>query len=389
MTREVFAGRIGRSVAWVGKIRSGERVLDRLSVLEQIADVLDVPLHVLIDPQQSARAAECVDAAEVSAIQTALQRYDVITQVFRPETSELPDPDIHRLSQGVLCAWSAFQASDYSALGPILGRLITESQYAHVELAGDERQKATELLAQTYQLTTSTLRKLGHFRLEWIAAERGFIIAERTENPVLIGGAAFRLVNALRDSDAAASAVRTALAGINGLQPALDTPVPEHLSLWGHLMLQGAMAAAVSTNPSAARDLLAQAEAVAARLDGDRNDYWTSFGPTNVNIHRVAAAVELRDWGSAIDTATSMAPVDLSALPKERRANHLVDVARAYNLAARTDDAVRTLAEADELAQKEVRCRPLPRAVITDLWRRSRTPSWELRRLAENIGLAV
>jgi transcriptional regulator with XRE-family HTH domain len=389
MTRDVFAGRIGRSVSWVDKIRSGDRVLDRLSVLEQIADVLDVSLHVLIDDEQSARAAECVDAAEVASIRDALQRYDVITNVFRPAAPELPDPDVHRLSQGVLYAWLAFQTSDYSALGPILGRLITEAQYAHTELVGDEQRQATELLAQTYQLATSTLRKLGHFQLEWIAAERGVIIAEHTENPVLIGGAAFRLVNALRDSDAAGSAVRTAIAGVNSLQPVLDTPVPENLSLWGNLMLQGAMAAATQHNPSAARDLLNQAEGVAARLGGDRNDYWTSFGPTNVNIHRVAAAVELREWGTAIDTALNMPPVDLGNLPKERRANHLVDLARAYSLAARTDDAVRTLSEADALAQKEVRCRPLARDVITDLWRRSHTPSWELRQLAEKIGLAA
>jgi transcriptional regulator with XRE-family HTH domain len=389
MTREVFAGRMGRSVSWVDKIRDGSRGLDKLSVLEQIADVLDVSLHVLIDDEQSARAAECVDAAEVASIRDALQRYDVMTNVFRPAVPELPDPDIRRLGHGVRYAWLAFQASDYSALGPFLGRLITEAQHAHVELESDEQRQATELLAQTYQLATSTLRKLGHFPLEWIAAERGVIIAEHTENPVLIGGAAFRLVNALRDSSAPAAAVRTAEAAVNSLQPVLDTPVPVNLSLWGHLMLQGAMAAAAQHNPSAARDLLNQAEAVAARLGGDRNDYWTSFGPTNVSIHRVAAAVELREWGTAIDTATGMEALVLSRLPKERRANHLVDVARAYSLAARTDDAVRTLSEADKLAQKEVRCRPLARDVITDLWRRSRTPSWELRQLAEKIGIAA
>lgn len=389
MTREVFAGRLGRSVSWVDKIRSGDRVLDRLSVLEQIADVLDVSLQVLIDEQQSARVAECVDAAEIAAIRDALQRYDVMTNVFRPATSGLPDPNIHRLGHGVRYAWHAFQASDYSALGPILGKLITEAQYAHTELAGDQQRQATELLAQIYQLATSTLRKLGHFPFEWLAAERGVIVAEHTENPVLIGGAAFRLVNALRDSDAAGSAMRTAMAGVDNLQSMLDTPVPENLSIWGQLMLQGAMAAAADSNPSVARDLLNQAEAVATRLGGDRNDYWTSFGPTNVNIHRVAAAVELREWGAAIDTAVHMPPLNLGKLPKERRANHLVDVARAYSLAARTDDAVRTLAEADDLAPKEVRCRPLTRDVITDLWRRSRTPSSELRQLAEKIGLTA
>lgn len=390
MTREVFAGRMGRSVSLVGKIRSGDRVLDRLSVLEQIAEVLDVPIYVLIDAEQSRRTAECVDAAEIKSIRIALQRYDAITHVLRPTNESRPSRSLVQLDRQLGYAWSAFQAGDYSALGPALGGLMTDAQYAVVELTGDDQQRAARMLAQCYQIATSTLRKLGQFDLEWLAAERGVIIAEQTDSPVLMGGAVFRLVNALRDTDSPEAAVTAAVTAIDRLQPVLDVDSPAHLSLYGHLMLQGAMAASAKDDPSATRDLLRAAHGVAVRLGSDRNDYWTSFGPTNVEIHRAAANVELGHWTAALDAATSIDPQGLALLPKERRANHLVDVARAYSLGARHDEAVSTLLAADDLAPKEVRCRPVSREVVADLWRRSRrSPSLGLRQLAERVGIAA
>jgi transcriptional regulator with XRE-family HTH domain len=43
LTRKIFADRLGKSLSWVDKIRNGDRQLDRLSVLKQIAGVLDIP----------------------------------------------------------------------------------------------------------------------------------------------------------------------------------------------------------------------------------------------------------------------------------------------------------------------------------------------------------
>src|SRR2546430_15284452 len=77
-TRKLFADRMGKSISWVDKIKSGDRQLDRLSVLEHISDVLDVRLHVLLDPDEAAHAEDCADAVEIRAMQEALQRYDGI-----------------------------------------------------------------------------------------------------------------------------------------------------------------------------------------------------------------------------------------------------------------------------------------------------------------------
>ncbi len=387
LTRQLFADRMGRSVSWVDMIRRGDRQLDRLSVLGQIAEVLEISVYSLIDGRQAERSAECVDAVEVRAIKEALQRYENITDVFSPGHSHQP-PDLSRVARQVGYAWLAFQASHYSTLGPLLGQLLNGAQSASAEAVGDDRQVADELLTQVYQLTTSTVRKLGFHSLEWLAAERGVTVAERTENAVLIGGATFRLVNALRATDGAAAAVAAATAGAHRLQPRLDVDEPGAASVYGTLLLQGAIAAGLQRDAQRVNAFLDEAGAVASRLGHDRNEHWTAFGPTNVGIHRVSAYVALRDWPAAIGVAEHMDQRHLALLPKERRANHLIDIARAYGLGARTGEAVSALAEADELAPREVRCRPIARDLVHDLRRQSRrAPSLALQRLVEHVGL--
>ena len=53
---------------------------------------------------------------------------------------------------------------------------------------------------------------------------------------------------------------------------------------------------------------------------------WTAFGPTNVAIHRMTAAMELGDVQVAVDLAPR---IDASALPTERRVRHAIETARA------------------------------------------------------------
>ncbi|MCA1704068.1 MAG: helix-turn-helix domain-containing protein, partial [Actinobacteria bacterium] len=156
MTRQVFADRMGKSLSWVDKIRAGDRQLDRLSVLRHIADVLDIPLSVLIDSDEAQRRRVCPDEPEIDAIRQALRRYDAITNVFRPNGGVLPEPDLAQLERRVRYGWMAFQAANYQAVGHMLADLIRDAQAAVWQLDGDERRSAQTWLCGTYQLTAST-----------------------------------------------------------------------------------------------------------------------------------------------------------------------------------------------------------------------------------------
>ncbi len=73
----------------------------------------------------------------------------------------------------------------------------------------------------------------------------------------------------------------------------------------------------------------------------------------------------------------------------ERRATHLVDVARGHALAGQRDQATETLLSAERLAAQEVHCRPHDRELITTLVRQSvPAPSARLHGLARRTGAA-
>lgn len=99
MTRKIFADRMGKSLSWVDKIKTGDRQLDRLSVLRRIAEVLDIPLAVLIDPEEAERRQVCPDDREIDGVRDALCRYDIVTNVFRPNGDSPPGPDLVKLER--------------------------------------------------------------------------------------------------------------------------------------------------------------------------------------------------------------------------------------------------------------------------------------------------
>jgi len=83
------------------------------------------------------------------------------------------------------------------------------------------------------------------------------------------------------------------------------------------------------------RDLLCGADQASPELGGAANHYWTSFGPTNVQLHRCATAVELGDGRTAVDTHEKLDMVGFSAMLPERRAHHFPDIARFVREVAR------------------------------------------------------
>jgi transcriptional regulator with XRE-family HTH domain len=387
MTRKLFADRVGRSVAWVDKVERGERALTKLPLLERVADVLQVPIEVLTSDQESVRAAECPDAVELAALREALQRYDAIAGAVLARPGESQEPDLTRLRSQVRYVWMAFQASDYATVSQTLPGLLIEAEQTADALTGSAQNEARHVLAQAYQMVASTARKIGAYDLEWLAADRGIAVVDQVGDLVVVGGAVFRLVNALLDNDGSRAAVETARSAGARLGRGMSRAVPAHLSIYGHVMLQGAMAAAAAQDQATAQELFGEARTMAGLLGQDRNDYWTAFGPTNVVIHEVCALVEAGEPGRAVETAGQLAPEVLAGLPKERHASHLVTLARAYSHAGRREEAVSAVLEADERAPKEVRCRPLARQLVEDLVVRARgKPSYQLQQLAARVG---
>jgi hypothetical protein len=139
----------------------------------------------------------------------------------------------------------------------------------------------------------------------------------------------------------------------------------ESLSVYGSLLLRGALAAAHGEDRDGSVTLLDEAGQAGSRLGSDYNHRWTAFGPANVLLHRVNAAVRLGDAGSAVSYARQ---VDLDQLTvTERKASFFVDTAQAFSQWGKHEKAFTALCAAEELAPQEVRTRPAVRRLVSDL----------------------
>lgn len=392
LTRGQFAELCDRSLSWVDKVESGERGLLRLPMLERVAEVLHVSVEDLADTTEVRQARHCLDLFEISAIRSALQSYQAISRVFVPSTTETAaPPDLDRLTRQVIYAWTVYQNTHWPLLGQTLSRLLITTQTAVAAYPGvdDQARHARSLLSQTYQVTVSTLLKLEEFDLAWLAAERGFVLAEEVGDSLLIGAAtrqAARGLMFLKHYDQALEFVR---AGIDRLEPERGSGSSAYLSLYGMLFLAGAVTAARANKPAVARDLLDEGHSVARQLGYDGNEYFTGFGPTNVHLYRVGVQLQLGDGAGVLSAASQVPPDDLSRLPKERRSSYYLDVAWGHSLAGHPDEAVSTLLMTESLFPDVVHCRPFAIDLVDSLRRSaSGTRSRELEQLAARTGLA-
>ncbi|MEU6408257.1 helix-turn-helix transcriptional regulator [Microbispora sp. NPDC046933] len=373
LTQQILADRLGRSVSWLRKVESGVRSADRLSILDSLCEALNVDLQTLVGEEPARSGTLCIDDAQVERIRDALERYPLDAGLG----------DLVRLHRQVAYAWSAFEVADYDVMSQVLPETLQNAQSTHAALGTEE---TARVLAEVYQITASTLRKLGEHSLSWLAGDRSMAAARQIGDLPLLAAAGFRIANALLSMGRAEPALDMLTGLANRLS--VDPDGEEQRAMYGHVLLQGAMAAASLGRHAVVRHLIGEAREAARFVETGSNHFWLSFGPANVTAHEVGALVVLGEGGLAVEAATAADAEALARMRRERRAAFLVDVARGYSQWGRREDAVRTLLEAERIASREVRCRPLAQTVIADLLHRTRGPApSDLVRLAARAGV--
>jgi transcriptional regulator with XRE-family HTH domain len=381
LSQEVLAGLVGRSTDWLSKVENGRITLDRLSVLKSLSDVLGVRLDELIGTALAAPAERWDSEAATVPLRDALSDYGrTVPLVDGLRVNHVPDLDA--LAGAVADAWTSYQQGRFLAAAYPLPRLLAEAHAAISECRDDAQQRALSLLALTYQSAAMVLTKLGERDLAWLAADRGLAAARSSQSMITVGSLTRSVAHCLLSKDRYADALRVVHDGADNLEPA-RSDAPVHASLLGTLLLTGSVAASRSGDRRLANELLRRADATAHRLGKDANHMWTAFGPTNVAIHRVSAAMELGDAQIAIDQGVSL---DASPLPVERQVRHALEVARAYSARNRTPEAVAAVLEAEQKAPEQVRSHFIARQLVTRWVRTSRgKPSFQLAGLAKRV----
>lgn len=379
-----FAGLVGRSESWVSQVERGVRPVDRMSVLQRVADVLSVSVAELTGGDDTQVADERPEAFDT--VRLALTGHPAIASVLGtikpPQATHI---EALRRQHGEI--WELVHASRYTELAPLLAALIPGLESATRTAASQEdRAEARELLGDTYQATAAMMAKIGETDAAWIAADRAGFSAEAAGSPLAVAASMFRMAHVFLALGQVDQAHHVAASIAASLEPKITAKAePGVLSLYGAAHLVLAVAAARDNQRSQAHDHLDTARKVAGQLGEDRDDYGTEFGPTNVAIHAVNIAVELGDAGQAIELARHVSPGKLSP---ERQARYLMDLAQAHTMRRQIGEALHALAEAESIAPEETRVHYLGRAVTRDLLQLSGLrPRPELRELAERFGV--
>ncbi|MBB5784265.1 helix-turn-helix domain-containing protein [Nonomuraea jabiensis] len=378
LSQAELARLVDRSVAWISQVERGVRKVDRMSVLEKVAETLDVPLSELAAeaPVVAATNEEMPGTAGLRLVLSGAHSLQAMLHAT-------PVPATDQLKPRVDHAWELAHESRYVELTELLRGLVPTLESAVRSAPAERQAELFELLAVTYQACSASLAKLGEPEAAWIAADRAISAAERAGNPLMMAAGAFRLgfvFLGARHFDQVEETARTAAEALWFLT---DQGNVEAMSLWGGLTLQRAVAASRLNQADVAYGHLSRAREMAARVGEGRNDYNTEFGPANVALHEVAVAVEVGDAGHALRVG---AAVDASTLSSERRARLAVDLARAHAQRRQVDEAMAQLLEAESITPEQVRNHRVVRQLVSDLLSMQDPTSSELRELADRVG---
>ncbi len=385
MSQEVLAGLVGRTADWLQRAENNRIQLDRLSVVRDLAQVLDVSIGDLIGEPTLLDWTADTRTQTVPALRAVLMDYSQLSPLLASDNSQREPAPLDQLARQVADIFDAYQHSRFGYVTANAPGLLQDTVATARAADGDAAIRAHELLALSYQAAASVLTKLGEADLAWIAAERGLAAAQRTDSRVVLGSLFRSIAHTLLATGRFQPAVLLVDRAAGVLGSDLGTADGPMLSVYGSLFLTGAMAASRAEDRPTTRAFLHEAQEAAGRLGADANYMWTAFGPTNVAIHQVNTAMELGDVQIALDIGPAL---DTSTLPTERRVRHALEVARAYSARNRRDEGLALVLDAERLAPEQVRHHFISRQLVLTWMRQQRNkPSLELAGLASRLRL--
>lgn len=294
-------------------------------------------------------------------------------------------PELGEFAEQIDAAWDAWFTSPnkYSDVLRVLPGLIIDGE--RVVHEHGRSPEACRLACEVYQLARPVLKHSG--RVGGLASDRTMRYAEETEDPLLIGAAAWNLGLALLADDMPSGALDVAVRAGESLEPLLADGTAAHFSVYGGLLQLTAVASGRNGDPWRARELLrGPARQAAARVGEGRNDYHLFFGPTNVAIHAAAIELEAGEVSEGLRAADDVDIANIGSL--ERKTSHLYQVARAYECKGNDTAVFVHLKMAERICPEDFLRKRMARNMMVTLVKRAK-PSYasEVREFAGRIGL--
>lgn len=378
LTQEQCAQLKGCTVSAWRKWESGERQVASFSDWIEIARILRVRnLYKLTGLPVGDMPEEPGEHDTVPAIRAAMLS-------FNPQLTG--EPDIRQLATAVETTWDIWQERrPFQRVGMTLPGLITEARATIPLVDGPDRDELLRTVSTLYFLTRAFTTRVGAHDVSMLSADRAMAAAIKADDLDYRAAAAWNVGMILTGQGHTEVAAELAADATAMLEPTLADATPRRMSVYGALHLLRATQFARMGDEHGVARALEVADRVAATV-GERNDFHTVFGPTNVGIYRMWLAVELSKPREAIRAAQNC---DVSALPSvERRFSYFVELAKAYSIRGEDVAAVHMLQRAERESPEELRLNVRSRAIVCEQLRRENALTRsELRPLADRMGV--
>jgi transcriptional regulator with XRE-family HTH domain len=157
MSQEVLAGLVGRTADWLQRAENNRIQLDRLSVIRDLAQVLDISIGDLIGEPTLLDWTADSRTQTVPALRAVLMDYSQLSPLLTsPDEQRNPLP-LGQLGQQVDDIFDAYQHSRFGYVTAHAPRLLQDAVAAARAADGDAAIRAHELLALSYQAAASVL----------------------------------------------------------------------------------------------------------------------------------------------------------------------------------------------------------------------------------------
>lgn len=355
------------SASMLSMIEKGDRNASE-EVVAAVARALGVGVsHLRGQPYREQMQQDRIDRM-IEPLGGALDHWDL-----PPDPTAPPPRPLENLRTAVTSTVEMRAAADLGGLAETLPSLIAELVHAiHLhDRPGRTREELHGLQAEAARGVWRVAYRVGEMHLARLALSRMAQVAAQSGDPRQV--AVERWMRAQTSVEGGRPGVDIGLRLVNqALQDLDDDGAPETRAVRGALHLKGSILSSRQGDPDASDEWLEEARGL-ARETGETRSYELTFGPTNVELHAVAAAADRDKHGLALKRAAKVEmPEDY---PPGRVGHYYIDLARAQVWTAQHDKAFSSLVKAREVAPQMTRHHPQVRETAAALRRaRARMP---------------
>ena len=367
----VIAGLAGISAGYLCKIEKGKKALNSQKLLVALATALEVAPSDLTSLPVPAPANGHTDSA-IDAIRHGLLAASAGWAAGQVQPAE----QLHRRY-----ATMNAPTSDFNVYRAALPGLIADM---HTTLARPEGAELLPLIVRLHAGTTGAFLSAAgasiDLRAQNVTVARA--LAEELGDPTMSGLVARDAASVMTSGgmfDLARNELNAA---------AVPTSSDQGIQLNGALALERSLVEAVDGHLAESIAALEHA-AELARRSGQGDAFTLGFGPVNVGVWRMTAALERGEPDEAVRIAQSMNPED-HPYPSAR-ARYWANYGRALNSVGRRDDAARALLRAEELHRTLTLRNSFIRDTLAELAARSKDDALgrQIRGMAYRAGLPM